>query len=158
MSMALVRILVDGYSLLHNWPELARGRARHSAAARDELIARLTLYQDASGIPVTIVFDGAGVSTGRPPATASTQVEVLYSRKGQTADQMIERAVYRFGPYGEVMAVTDDHAERDTVSSLGGSASSCWNFILTVENTLAELGEDIEHHNRRERHKFQRRK
>jgi predicted RNA-binding protein with PIN domain len=156
--MALVRILVDGYSLLHNWPELARGRARHSAAARDELIARLTLYQDASGIPVTIVFDGAGKATGRPPATASTQVEVLYSRKGQTADQMIERAVYRFGPYGEVMAVTDDHAERDTVSSLGGSTSSCWNFILTVENALAELGEDIEHHNCQERHKFQRRK
>jgi hypothetical protein len=34
--MPLVRILVDGYSLLHNWPELAPGKARHSAAARDE--------------------------------------------------------------------------------------------------------------------------
>ena len=156
--MALVRILVDGYSLLHNWPELARGRARHSAAARDELIARLTLYQDASGIPVTIFFDGARVSTGRPPASFTSEVEVLYSRKGQTADQLIERAAYRYGPYGEVLAVTDDHAGRDTVSSLGGSVSSCWNFILTVENSLAELGEDIKHHNRRERHKFQRRK
>ena len=59
--MALVRILVDGYSLLHNWPELAPGRARHSAAARDELIRRLTLYQDATGTPVTIFFDGAGL-------------------------------------------------------------------------------------------------
>jgi len=29
--MALVRILVDGYSLLHHWPELAPGRARFSA-------------------------------------------------------------------------------------------------------------------------------
>ena len=28
--MALVRILVDGYSLLHNWPELAPGQPRHS--------------------------------------------------------------------------------------------------------------------------------
>jgi predicted RNA-binding protein with PIN domain len=156
--MALVRILVDGYSLLHNWPELARGRARHSAAARDELIARLTLYQDASGIPVTIFFDGASTPTGKPPASPSSEVEVLYSRKGQTADQMIERAAYRYGPYGEVLAITDDHAERDTVISLGGSVASCWNFIVTVENVLAELGEDIKHHNRRERHKFQRRK
>ena len=64
VGMALVRILVDGYSLLHNWPELAPGRARHSAAARDELIRRLTLYQDATGTPVTVFFDGAG----RPPA------------------------------------------------------------------------------------------
>jgi len=44
------------------------------------------------------------------------------------------------------------------VISLGGSASSCWSFIQTVENTLAELGDDINHHNRRERHRFERRK
>jgi predicted RNA-binding protein with PIN domain len=156
--MALVRILVDGYSLLHNWPGLAPGRARYSAAARDELIRRLTLYQDAVGTPVTIFFDGARVPTGRPSAASTSEVEVLYSCKGQTADQMIERAVHRFGPYGEVLAVTDDHAERDTVISFGGSASSCWNFIQSVENALAELGDDIKHHNRRERHGFRRRK
>ena len=156
--MALVRILVDGYSLLHNWPELARGRARHSAAARDELIRCLTLYRDATGTPVTVVFDGAGRHTGKPTATSKSEVEVLYSRRGQTADQMIERAVHRFQPYGEVLAVTDDRAERETVNSLGGSAASCENFIRDVENALADQADEIKHHNRRERHRFQRRK
>jgi predicted RNA-binding protein with PIN domain len=33
--MALVRILVDGYSLLHGWPELAPGAPRHSERARE---------------------------------------------------------------------------------------------------------------------------
>ena len=42
--MALVRILVDGYSLLHNWPELASGAARHSEAARDALGEMLMQY------------------------------------------------------------------------------------------------------------------
>ena len=156
--MALVRILVDGYSLLHNWPELAPGRARYSAAARDALIQRLTLYQDACGTPVTIVFDGSGLPGPRPAPAAPGEVEVLYSRRGQTADQIIERAAHRFGPYGEVLAVTDDNAERETVISLGGSAASCWNFIQEVENVLAELGDDIKHHNRRERHSFQQRR
>src|SRR5437764_11654067 len=100
--MALVRILIDGYSLLHNWPELARGRARHSAAAREELIRRLTLYQDAIGTPLTIFFDGAGAPRGTQPAPSTSEVEVLYSRRGQTADNMIERVASRFGPYGEV--------------------------------------------------------
>ena len=156
--MALVRILVDGYSLLHNWPGLAPGQARHSAAARDELIHRLTLYQDASGIPVTIVFDGSGPPLRKPSRKTPHEVEVLFSRAGQTADQMIERAAYRFQPYGEVLAVTDDYAERDTVVSLGGLASSCLNFIQTVENALAGVADEIKHHNRRERHRFQRRK
>jgi predicted RNA-binding protein with PIN domain len=156
--MALVRILVDGYSLLHNWPELAPGRAPHSAAARDALIRQLTLYQDATGTPVTVFFDGDSLPGGRPTASNSTVVEVLYSRKGQTADQMIERAAHRFAPYGEVLAVTDDRAERETVMSLGGSAASCGNFIRDVENALAGLVDDIKYHNRRERHRFERRK
>jgi predicted RNA-binding protein with PIN domain len=156
--MALVRILVDGYSLLHNWPELARGKPRHSAAARNELIHILTQYRDAIGTPITIFFDGAGAPKGTPAALSTPEVEVLYSKAGQTADQMIERAAHRFGEYGEILAVTDDFAERDTVVSVGGSTSSCLNFIQSVENALAELADDIKHHNRNERHKFQRRR
>jgi len=154
--MALVRILVDGYSLLHNWPELARGSARFSAEARAELIRKLSLYQDASGTPITVFFDGSMPASGKPVKERHAGVEVLYSRAGQTADQMIERAAHRFAPYGEVLAVTDDLAERETVISLGGLASSCWNFIQTLENALAELADEIKHHNRRERNRFQR--
>ncbi|MGH8024734.1 MAG: NYN domain-containing protein, partial [Limisphaerales bacterium] len=60
--MALARILVDGYSLLHNWPGLAAGQPRHSERARDELIRVLAQYQDVTGDPVTVFFDGAGPS------------------------------------------------------------------------------------------------
>lgn len=156
--MALVRILVDGYSLLHNWPELAPSHPRFSSAARDELIRRLTLYQDATGTPVTIFFDGSGPKSGIAADAMDPALEVLYSKAGQTADQLIERATHRFASYGEVLAVTDDLAERETVLSLGGLASSCLNFIQTVENALAEMADDLKHHNRQERHRFARRR
>jgi predicted RNA-binding protein with PIN domain len=156
--MALVRILVDGYSLLHNWPALAAGRPRHSAAARDELIQRLTRYQDASGTPITIFFDGAGAPKSMPVEPSTSHVEVIFARDGQTADDLIERVAHRFAGYGEVLVVTDDLAERETVLSLGGMASSCRNFIQAVGNALAEMADDIKHHNRRERHRYQRRR
>lgn len=152
--MALVRILVDGYSLLHSWTQLAPGQPRFSAAARDELIRRLTLYQDAIATPITIFFDGAAPRPARPPETATGDVEVLYSHAGQTADQLIERAAHRFAAYGEVLAVTDDHAERDTVISLGSLTSSCANFMRDVENALAEQADAIKDRNRQERHRF----
>ena len=155
--MALVRILVDGYSLLHNWPQLAPGKPRHSAAAREELIHVLTLYQDAASTPITIFFDGSGPKiSGKSEVKSTRNVEVLFSRAGQTADEMIERAAYRFSAYGEVLAVTDDSAERDTVINMGGLASSCSNFIQTVQNALAELQNEIKHHNRQERNRFNR--
>ncbi len=154
--MGLVRILVDGYSLLHNWPELARGHPRHSAAARDALVQILTRYQDATGTPLTIFFDGSGAPPGVPKNESQT-VEVLFSKAGQTADDMIERAAHRFRPYGEVLVVTEDHAERDTVTALGGSVSSCLNFINMVESALNELEQDLKHYNRAERSRFNRR-
>jgi hypothetical protein len=177
--MALVRVLVDGYnlinelcrqaefrdyqksSLLHNWPELAPGQPRHSARARDELVYVLTRYQDATGERITIFFGGSGtdilpVPYGRDARSTTTGVEVLFSRAGQTADEMIERAAHRYQPYGEVLVVTDDRAERDTVTGLGGLTASCPNFIRMIEDALTELQDEVRNHNWAERNRFKR--
>jgi uncharacterized protein len=154
--MALARILIDGYSLLHGWPELAPGKPRHSAAARDELIHHLTLYRDAVGTPITIVFDGANADRRLSTVESTPEVEILYSRAGQTADQIIERAAHRLSAYGEVLAVTDDYAERDTVIAMGGLASSCLSFIQSVNAALAEQHDDLKVYNRAERGRFNR--
>ena len=69
---------------------------------------------------------------------------------------MIERAAHRLGAYGEVLAVTDDLAERDTVTGMGGLASSCANFIRMVESALTELQDELRNYNRAERNRFNR--
>jgi len=141
-------------SLLHNWPELAEGAPRHSETARDALVEMLQQYQDASGTPVTIFFDGRGSRKMKPKNESGNAVEVLFSRAGQTADDLIERAAHRFQDYGEVLVVTDDFAERDTVSGFGGSVASCGNFIAMIQNALANLTENLNNHNRSERKRF----
>jgi predicted RNA-binding protein with PIN domain len=155
-DMALARILVDGYSLLHNWPELAAGQPRYSERARNELIHVLTRYHDVTGEPVTIFFDGASAPGNALANESGAAVEILFSRAGQTADQMIERATHRFQDYGEVLVVTDDHAERDAVTGMGGMTASCLNFIRMIENALTELQDELRSHNRAERSRFNR--
>ena len=153
--MALVRILIDGYSLLHNWPELAPGAPRHSEKARDALVEMLQHYQDASGTPVTVFFDGTGAR--RKPKNQSGQaVEGLFSSGGQTADDLIERAAHRFQEYGEVLVVTEDFAVRNTVSGFDGSVASCANFIRMIGQAQGELQEDLNRHNRAARTSFRR--
>ena len=147
---------MDGYSLLHGWPALAAGRPRHSMAAREELIAILTQYRDAVGTPITVIFDGAGAPKGTAKPHSSPEMEILYSKAGQTADDIIERVTHRLRPYGEVLVVTDDFAERDTVIALGGSAASCEQFILQVEAVRGELQRDLKRVNRREDEGFHR--
>ena len=152
--MALVRILVDGYSLLHVWRDLAPGKPRFSEAAREELIEALTHYQDAMGTPVSIIFDGRGVGRPKSANPAKGGVEVLYSTDGRTADDLIERAAHRLSEYGEVLVVTNDRAERDTVQFVGGSVCSCRNFIGMVESSMDDLKSRVDRHNRRQRDGF----
>jgi hypothetical protein len=154
--MALVRILVDGYSLLHSWPELAPGAARHSERARDALAEQLQQYQDVSGTPVTVIFDGQGRRGPRPKRPEGDALEVLFSGGGRTADDLIERAAYRFQPYGEVLVVTDDFAERETVSASGALVASCANFISMIDQALTQLQDSLERNNRAGRNQFRR--
>ena len=59
-------------------------------------------------------------------------------------------------PYGEVLAVTNDHAERDTVLAMGGFASSCDSFIQTVQNTLQDLEREVKNYNSAEKRRYNR--
>ena len=81
-------------------------------------------------------------------------LKFYFRSAGQTADDMIERAAHRFQDYGEVLVVTNDHAERDTVGGFGGSAASCENFIRMIGSALAELQDELKNHNRAERNRF----
>lgn len=155
--MGWIRILIDGYSVLHRCPDIAPNWPRHSAAARDELIQRLNRYQDASQTPVTIVFDGsytAGKIAGEP---SSPGLEVLYSPQGKTADDLIERATYGFLQYGKVLVVTDDYAEQNTVAALGGSVLNVQSFMLEVQAALDSFQDDLNRLNQRENRSFKRR-
>ena len=153
--MPIARILVDGYSLLHAWPTLAPGKARYSSAAREELIWKLQDYRDALGTPLTIVFDGKGVSPSQSDEHPSTaEMEIIFSRAGQTADDIIERVTHLMKPYGEVMVVSNDLRERDTVITFGGTVMRCESFIREVEGTNKEFQGQLEHYNRKERVRF----
>jgi predicted RNA-binding protein with PIN domain len=151
----LIRILVDGYSLLHCWPELAPGKPRYSAAARTELIHWLRQYGDAISTSITVVFDGAGPAPNVAAEVPSTrEMEIIYSKSGQTADDIIERVTAKLVHYGEVLVVSNDIAERDTVASVGGSCCSCDSFIRTLQSTLADFQKQVERHNRAERKRY----
>jgi len=155
--MAIVRILVDGYSLLHAWRDLAPGEPRHSATARDALIAELTQYADSTNTPITLFFDGSGAPAGTPKPNVLEGLEIIYSTKGKTADDLIERTAHRLKPYGEALAVTNDFAERDTVISLGGMAQSCEEFIKDIQRVMKDRNHFVKTHNRRESNRYKRR-
>ena len=138
-------LLVDGHSMIFAWPDLRALHARRTSAARNELVRRLTQYQDGSGVRVVVVFDGRGVkqsAEGEPGG-----IQVFYSRAGQTADSIIERLCARYGQEHDLTVATDDNMERQTALSFGASTMSS-RMLLDL---LAEAGADLQRRLRQHR-------
>ena len=110
-------LIVDGHSIIFAWPELRKLQARRAALAREALIKRLRDYQDWTGVRVVVVFDGKGrkIEATSDPA----EVQVFYSRTGQTADAIVERLASKYAKRFQLMVATSDSLEAETVHACG---------------------------------------
>jgi predicted RNA-binding protein with PIN domain len=110
-------LIVDGHSIIFAWPELRKLQARRASLAREALIKRLRDYQDWSGVRVVVVFDGKGrkIEATSDPA----EVQIFYSRTGQTADAIVERLASKYAKRFQLMVATSDSLEAETVHACG---------------------------------------
>lgn len=115
-------LIVDGHSVIFAWPELRKVHARKSALARDMLIKQLRSFQDWTGTRVIVVFDGAGadVSSNADPH----DIQVFYSKVGQTADAIIERLAGKYASRYHLTVATSDYQEQQTVEACGAECIS----------------------------------
>ena len=115
-------LIVDGHSIIFAWPELRKLHARRSSLAREALIKQLRDYQDWTGVRVVAVFDGKGkkVEATFDPA----EVQVFYSRSGQSADAIIERLASKYAKKYELVVATSDSMEAETVHACGAETTS----------------------------------
>ena len=115
-------LIVDGHSVIFAWPELRKLHQRRTSLAREALTKRLRDYQDWTGVRVVVVFDGKGqdVSAQADPH----DIQVFYSRKGQTADAVVERLASKYAADFDLMVATSDLLERQTVTSFGAVSIS----------------------------------
>jgi predicted RNA-binding protein with PIN domain len=110
-------LIVDGHSIIFAWPELRKLQARRASLGREALIKRLRDYQDWSGVRVVVVFDGKGrkIEATSDPA----EVQIFYSRTGQTADAIVERLASKYAKRFQLMVATSDSLEAETVHACG---------------------------------------
>ena len=115
-------LLVDGHSVIFAWPELRKLHTRRSSLAREVLTKQLRDYQDWSGVRVVVVFDGKGKKV---EATSDPgDVQIFYSRSGQSADAIIERLASKYAKRHELVVATSDSMEAETVHACGAESIS----------------------------------
>jgi predicted RNA-binding protein with PIN domain len=115
-------LIVDGHSVIFGWPDLCALHKRRSSMAREVLIKRLRDYQDWTGVRVVVVFDGRGPKVTQ--LSDAGEIEIFYSRAGQTADTVIERLASKYAARFDLTVATSDYLEQQTVTASGAACIS----------------------------------
>lgn len=117
-----IRIIVDGYNVIGS----EKGLRGDIEARREELIGLLARYRSMKGLALTVVFDGGRSGWADEHGELRQGVEVVFSRHGETADDVIVRMAEELGSASLVVSSDRDVARR--VVSAGGVAVSVGEF------------------------------
>ena len=132
-------LLVDGYNIIFAWEEL-RGLAKENLdSARGRLMDILCNYQGCRGMRLILVFDAYKVR-GNPGSTERYHnIDVVYTKEAETADQYIEKVTREIGRKHRVRVATSDGLEQLIIMGAGAvrvSAGELREEIAAAEKEL----------------------
>ena len=140
------RVIVDGYNVIHAWPQLKRLMGEASLeAARDKLVERLSVFGMVGGLDVTVVFDAHHSAARTNSEELIEGVRVVFTRRGHSADHVIERIAYDASQSGDAITVaTSDRFQRDLVRGMGGAVMSALELERRVVEAEQEMGRRVQ--------------
>lgn len=144
-------ILVDGYNIIRRAPSFQAARAQSLAFARAQLIVLLVNRYRHTPHQVIVVFDG---DETLEQVNHDRRIRIIYSRYGETADNVIARLAALAQTNGrEVEIYSDDGEVQQAAISQGGTAQT----TRQLEREFYAAPRDVErrtHHRLRMRRKY----
>jgi predicted RNA-binding protein with PIN domain len=115
-----LHLIIDGYNLIRQSPWLSLLDARDLEVGREALLQALSDYRRRRPRhKITVVFDGWQGGALRESRDLYQGVGVIYSRRGERADEVIKRFLTREGR--KVVMVSSDRELQDFAETVGAT-------------------------------------
>jgi uncharacterized protein len=135
-----MRIVIDGYNLLKAMPECRALESLGPEQAREHLITLLGRYRWLKGHQVAVVFDGWLEGQLLSHRLHARGVQVIYSQRGELADDVIRRMAPQVAHQGVV--VTSDRPLARHVERAGAEVVGSAEFGERLRTALSHSGRE----------------
>lgn len=126
-------LIVDGYNMIGAWKELRPLRETNFEEARNRLLEQMAEYKAALGQRVIVVFD-AHLVPGVQQTYVQNAVEIIYTRKNETADECIEKLTNELkGRKIQIYVATSDMTEQNVIFGNGALRKSARELEIEME-------------------------
>ena len=133
-------IIVDGYNIIFAWEELAKQAQSDLDAARRRLCDILSSYAGFTKCRIVVVFDGYKQKGNPGEKTQFHNIQVVYTREGETCDAYIESLVHDIGSNYNLRVATSDSLVQLSIFRSGALRMSARELKEEVENAHREMG------------------
>ncbi len=137
-------MLVDGYNLIHAWPELKEVLEDNLDGARGKLLDILSNYKAMTDYDIIAVFDAYRVKGHGEEASDYLNIHQVFTREAQTADSYIQKFTHDYGKSYDITVVTSDGMEQLIIRGAGAHLISSREFIEEVARKAQELREEYD--------------
>jgi predicted RNA-binding protein with PIN domain len=126
-----VRWLIDGYNVIRRDPDLRAREAESLESGRTALMRLVAGAARASGDPFVVVFDGARRTGGTPAGAPGAQVQAIFSRPPESADDVLVRLA---GQWREgAIVVSADRTVHSAARRAGAVAVTTDEFLAALD-------------------------
>lgn len=132
-------LLVDGYNVIHGWPQLKELAQKNLNSARDLLMDILCNYQGYTNKTVILVFDAYKVKKNPGSAMEYRNIHVVYTKDAETADMYIEKVTNQLGRKHKVVVATSDALEQMIVLGNGATRLSARGLLEEIRRVEQEI-------------------
>ena len=133
-------IIVDGYNIIFAWENLAAQARSDLDAARRQLCDLLSSYAGFTKCRLVVVFDGYKQKGNPGEKSQFHNIQVVYTKEGETADAYIEALVHEIGSNYAVRVATSDGLVQLSSLRSGVLRMSARELQLEVEEARKEMG------------------
>ena len=135
-------VIVDGYNVIFAWDTLRELSEHNIDSARGKLMDILSNYQGYMNCKLIVVFDGYKVKDNKGERFPYDDIEVVYTKEGETADAHIEKLTHELARKHKVTVVTSDGLEQIVTMGQGAIRMSSRDFKAEVERVNEHLREN----------------
>jgi predicted RNA-binding protein with PIN domain len=137
-------LLVDGYNIIFAWDYLNELSKTNIDSARDKLLDIMCNYQGYTKKNVIVVFDAYKVHGGQGSTFDYHNIQVVYTKEAQTADQYIEKFTNKLAKQYNITVATSDRLEQMIIWGQGARRLSARGLLEEVQKIEGEIRDKIE--------------
>lgn len=135
-------LLVDGYNIIFSWEDLRELAKINIDAARDQLMEVMSNYQGYKKCFLILVFDAYKNTGHREEIMKYHNIDVVYTKEAETADQFIEKTAHRLSSNNQVTVATSDGLEQIIIMGQGAVRMSATDLKAEVEKVNHEMRQE----------------